>query len=103
MIGHHYRTFNDFNAVLNLVPNFGSPSIKEKPRRSGAFLLGPFGRRNRRPHTATASVESCRRRGHGLVSPTDPERPILQGSGCKPQLFDRNRDFHTKSKGSPRR
>jgi hypothetical protein len=30
-------------------------------------------RRNRRPHTATASVESCRRRGHGSVSLTDPD------------------------------
>jgi hypothetical protein len=32
-------------------------------------------RRNRRPHPATASVESCRRCGHGLVSLTDPNRP----------------------------
>jgi hypothetical protein len=34
------------------------------------------GRRcNRRPHPATASEESCGRRGHGLVSLTDPSRP----------------------------
>jgi hypothetical protein len=32
-------------------------------------------RHNRRPHPATASEESCRRRGHGLVSLNDPLPP----------------------------
>jgi hypothetical protein len=34
--------------------------------------VGLLARCNRRPHPATASGESCRRRGHGLVSLTDP-------------------------------
>jgi hypothetical protein len=31
---------------------------------------------NRRPHPATAPLESCRRRGHGLVSLTHPKATL---------------------------
>jgi hypothetical protein len=40
-------------------------------------------RRNRRPHPATASEESCHRRGHHFLSLNDPKRPFGQVRGCK--------------------
>jgi hypothetical protein len=61
------------------------PSVRNwsKFRHQLASPVDSGRRCNRRPHPATASEESCRRRGHGSSSARDPELPFFPETGCK--------------------
>jgi hypothetical protein len=75
----------------------------EQVAPSKASAVDAGWRCNRRPHSATASEESCPRRRHGLASPTDMTHtgPLLDRSGARRRELSLSCNGRSKALAAP--